>query len=217
MNHATQMDQVYRLQRHFYDLTRKYYLLGRDPVLKKLPVEPGQSLIEVGCGTARNLILAARAFPEARLYGIDASEEMLKTARENIERAGLSGRIEVGFGFAENFDPAALFDLAGPIDHYLFSYSLSMIPDWQGALDHAATLVAPGGHIHVVDFGDQAGLPGWFRGLLVNWLKRFHVTIRTELPAYLGRLAEGASAAVETRALYRGYAVSASLAMPRTG
>ena len=28
--HAGHMDAIYRSQRHFYDLTRKYYLLGRD-------------------------------------------------------------------------------------------------------------------------------------------------------------------------------------------
>ena len=214
MSHAQQMDSVYKIQRHIYDLTRKYYLLGRDPVLKSLPIKPGEAMIEVGCGTARNLILAAHAFPEARLFGIDASEEMLKTAREKIEQAGLSHRIQVGFGYAETVDPQEVFNLDAPIEHYLFSYSLSMIPDWQGALTHASKIVAPGGQIHVVDFGDQAGWPGWFRNLLIEWLRRFHVTIRTEMPSYLAALADQVSGAVETKPLYRGYAMRASLIVP---
>ncbi len=33
IDHATLMDRVYKRQRHFYDATRKYYLLGRDPMI----------------------------------------------------------------------------------------------------------------------------------------------------------------------------------------
>ncbi|HVZ27038.1 MAG TPA: class I SAM-dependent methyltransferase, partial [Rhizomicrobium sp.] len=87
--HAGLMDKVYRRQRYIYDFTRKYYLFGRDSLIRELDLQPDQSLVEIGCGTARNLIAIAGRFPEARLYGLDASEEMLKTARQQLARAGL--------------------------------------------------------------------------------------------------------------------------------
>ncbi len=59
--HAALMDGVYRRQRHFYDLTRKYYLLGRDRMIAGLGVPPNGTVLELGCGTGRNIILAARA------------------------------------------------------------------------------------------------------------------------------------------------------------
>ena len=49
--HSVLMDKVYRRQRHFYDLTRKYYLLGRDRLVRQLNAKPGERVIEIGCGT----------------------------------------------------------------------------------------------------------------------------------------------------------------------
>ena len=75
--HGARMDAIYRGQRHIYDITRKYYLLGRDRVIDDLAPPPGGSVLEVGCGTARNLITAARRWPDARFlrnrhFGSDA-------------------------------------------------------------------------------------------------------------------------------------------------
>jgi S-adenosylmethionine-diacylgycerolhomoserine-N-methlytransferase len=39
------MDRMYRMQRYFYDLTRKYYLLGRDRLLTELDVQPGERVL----------------------------------------------------------------------------------------------------------------------------------------------------------------------------
>src|SRR5580765_2755996 len=119
------MDRVYRHQRHIYDLTRKYYLLGRDQLVRELNAKPGERVVEIGCGTARNLIQIARAYPKAQLYGLDASSEMLRTAEESIARAGLQERIHIRHGFAEAMT-SSLFGIAGSFDHAVFSYSLSM-------------------------------------------------------------------------------------------
>jgi S-adenosylmethionine-diacylgycerolhomoserine-N-methlytransferase len=91
-------------------------------------------------------------------------------------------------------------------DRIVFSYTLSMIPDWQGALRQAATLLATQGSIHIVDFGDQAGLPGWFRQGLLAWLHKFHVEPREFLIDGTTRLASEHKRQVTPRNLYRGYA-----------
>src|SRR5215203_5950552 len=82
------MDRMYRLQRYFYDLTRKYYLLGRDQLLEEMNVQPWERILEAGCGTARNLIILAKRHPEASFYGLDASAAMLETARAKADAAG---------------------------------------------------------------------------------------------------------------------------------
>jgi S-adenosylmethionine-diacylgycerolhomoserine-N-methlytransferase len=176
--HGVLMDRVYRHQRYIYDLTRKYYLFGRDRLIRKLALKPGDRLVEIGCGTARNLVRIARLYPEVRLYGLDASQEMLKTAAETIRRAGLEDRIVLAHAYAEGLTPA-LFGTA--FDACLFSYSLSMIPDWKQALSAASQSLMPGGKIHVVDFGDLAGLGSWGRRLMLAWLRLFHVAPRVEL------------------------------------
>lgn len=178
--HAALMDQVYRYQRYIYDLTRKYFLFGRDRLIRDLDLKPGESVVEIGCGTARNLIRMARRYPEARFYGLDASQEMLKTAAGKIARAGLADRIRLVHGYAETLTPA-LFGLAVPFDRAVFSYSLSMIPDWKQALSAAQTALGPAGRLHVVDFGDLAGLGRVGAKLLRGWLNLFHVQPRIEI------------------------------------
>ena len=73
------MDGIYRYQRFIYDATRRYYLLGRDRLIERPWRCPtAAACLEIGCGTARNLIKAARRYPAARLYGLDVSEAMLR-------------------------------------------------------------------------------------------------------------------------------------------
>ena len=206
ISHAGRMDAIYRSQRHIYDLTRKYYLLGRDRLIDGLAVPDDGTVLEVGCGTGRNLILAARRWPKARLFGLDISEAMLETARANVVRAGLADRIAFAAADATRFDPQALFGEAA-FDRIFQSYTLSMIPNWQGAVREGVHHLGERGELHIVDFGQQEHLPPPFRKALFAWLARFHVEPRAGLRAALADAAGARS--VHFVPLYRGYAWSA--------
>jgi S-adenosylmethionine-diacylgycerolhomoserine-N-methlytransferase len=205
---AALMDRMYRRQRHIYDLSRKFYLLGRDEAIAGLNAGPGDRVLEIGCGTGRNLVKLATAYPEARLYGLDVSREMLASAAAALARAGLSRRIALGQGDAMAFDPQALFGCA-EFERVMISYALSMIPPWREALGQALDVLAPGGSLHMVDFGDCAGLPGPFRTGLRGWLAAFDVIPRDDLAAALAALSaeRGLTCEIETR--FRGYAALA--------
>lgn len=197
--HAALMDEVYRGQRHIYDFTRKYYLFGRDTLIAGLDARPGMRVLEVACGTGRNLAKVAKAWPGVRLFGLDISSEMLKSAR-----AALGDDARLGEGDACAFDPQTL--LGEPaFERIVLSYSLSMIPDWQGALKHAAGQLAPGGSLHLVDFGDLGGLPGPFRRALRAWLAKFHVAPRTDLPIVAAAVAATRGLTLESRRGPLGY------------
>ncbi len=205
---ASQMDAIYARQRHFYDLTRKYYLLGRDRLIANLAVPQGGTCLEVGCGTARNLIAVARKYPTARLFGLDISEEMLTTARAKVAAAGFADRIVLKQGDAADFDAAALFGVAR-FDCVFFSYTLSMIPDWRAALRQGASVT--GGQMSLVDFGQQERLPRFFRAALQAWLAKFEVEPRATLAEVLCPVANGGSMRLHFERLYRGYAWAATL------
>jgi S-adenosylmethionine-diacylgycerolhomoserine-N-methlytransferase len=170
-------------------------------------------VLEIGCGTARNLILAARRYPNVRLHGIDLSAEMLATAERAVRRAGLGRRIRLAQADATSFDPQAVFGVKR-FQRVFASYSLSMIPPWREALGRAISTVAPGGQFHVVDFGEQSRLPGLFRLALRRWLAEFHVTPRTELEATLGEHAQALGATLRCERPHRDYACYAVLALP---
>lgn len=198
------MDAIYARQRHIYDLTRKYYLLGRDRLIRRLDVPAGGTVLEIGCGTSRNLIAIARQYPAARLYGLDISAEMLATARANIAAAGLADRIVVRQADATRFDPGILFGVMA-YDRVVFSYTLSMIPDWKSALRQGVAVT--GGALHIVDFGQFERLPAWFGFGMRRWLAKFDVEPRAELFDFLRSL----DPAFACDRIHRGYAWSATL------
>jgi S-adenosylmethionine-diacylgycerolhomoserine-N-methlytransferase len=199
------MDRMYRPQRHIYDLTRKHYLLGRDQMIDRLAPPDGGAVLEIGCGTGRNLIHAARLYPKARFYGVDISAVMLDEARASISRNKVAAPIVLAQGDAASFDPSALF-VRARFERIFISYALSMIPAWRETIAHALDLLAPGGSLHIVDFGDQADMPSWFRGLLAKWLELFHVRPRAELEREFSAQAGARGLVHKHAALYRGYA-----------
>ncbi|MGC1579414.1 MAG: class I SAM-dependent methyltransferase [Beijerinckiaceae bacterium] len=212
------MDRIYRRQRHIYDASRKFYLLGRDGLLAGLSPPPNGSVLEIGCGTGRNLIKLAKTYPDTFCHGLDVSAEMLDTAHRAVARAGLAHRVGLAKADATSFDPLALFGRAS-FDRIVISYALSMIPPWREALARAVDCLAPGGSLHIVDFGDQAGLPAPFRFALNRWLALFHVTPRETLAAELAQLAQAKGLHCNTVSRCGGYALCAVIGAlpPGTG
>jgi S-adenosylmethionine-diacylgycerolhomoserine-N-methlytransferase len=207
------MDRTYRYQRHIYDFTRKYFLLGRDRLIDNLAPCDRDTVLEIGCGTGRNLAVAAARHPAVQLYGIDVSTEMLASAFATIARAGLAPRVRLAHADATSFDPQSLFGIAR-FDRVFVSYSLSMIPQWEAVIDHALAILGPGGELHIVDFGGQRRLPGAFRTLLRRWLAVFHVTPRDGLEAALRARAHARNALLIFARPYRDYAQYAVMRLP---
>lgn len=205
----TTMDNMYRWTRHVYDVSRKYYLLGRDQMIDQLDIKDGEYVCEVGCGTARNLIKTADKYPKGVFFGLDASEEILKTAQSNLVHSQMNEKISLKQSYSQSFDPKVLFGLEQPMDKIIFSYALSIIPPWPESLDHALELLPSGGEIHIVDFGPQDGLPGFFKKILYWWLQMFHVYYKPEILAYLKQMEKDSKGALEVQYLYRGYAYRA--------
>jgi len=198
------MDRMYRVQRYFYDFTRKYYLLGRDQLLTEMDVQPGENVLEVGCGTGRNLIILARRHPDARLYGLDASTAMLETAGSKIDGARINN-IGLKTALADDFAYDKTFGLHEKFDKIFFSYSISMIPPWRESIDSALANLKPGGRLYIVDFFDQGTWPRAFRAVLGSWLAQFSVQYPSGLRAYLLELENAGIGESDFRPLYRGY------------
>lgn len=205
VEHAQLMDRVYRHQRHVYDATRKFYLLGRDPMIAGLKPPAGGSVLEIGCGTGRNLIKAADAYPDVSLFGVDISREMLATAANGTDRAGHRARTRLAYADAAQFDPQRVFGQA-TFDRIFISYAVSMIPQWRAVLANAVNHLTPAGELHVVDFGDLAGLPGWSKRGLYAWLRWYHVTPRPDLFSASAEVARWHGGVHAERRLHRGFA-----------
>jgi S-adenosylmethionine-diacylgycerolhomoserine-N-methlytransferase len=167
-DHRAFLNRYYGASRLIYDATRKYYLFGRDGVLRDLARDRGWgTLVEVGPGTGRNLTRLRRARPDARLGGLEASDAMIEHARVRCPWA------RIAHGFAED---APLADVLGERpDRVLFSYCLSMVEDRAAALANARAALSDRGEVVVVDFADFAGWPARAADVFRSYLRTFHV------------------------------------------
>jgi S-adenosylmethionine-diacylgycerolhomoserine-N-methlytransferase len=208
--HARRMDAIYHRQRHIYDTTRRYFLLGRKDLIEGLNPPSGGSVLEIGCGTAWNLIEVGERYPSTRLHGLDISPMMLATAAQKVAAAGLAPRIQLAEADATTLAPVEHFGCS-TFDRIFISYALSMIPGWREAIDRAARALSAGGELHIVDFGRCEGLPRSFRTALHAWLSRFSVEPRRDLEPAITRIAARHDLTPTFRPLYRGYATLAVL------
>lgn len=140
---ALQLDQFYGPQALGYDRFRERLLHGRQEIIEALQLSPGMSVAEMGAGTGRNVdFYRGQIDTLERVHLIDLCQPLVELARARYPHP----KIEVHHANACTWgDPASL-------DRVYFSYSLSMIPPWFEAIDHALTLLKPGGRIGVVDF-----------------------------------------------------------------
>lgn len=205
-NQRTRLNDLYRFQRHFYDATRRFFLFGRDDLLRQINIRAGEDVLEIGCGTGRNLLKLSLLQPQAKLYGLDASDEMLKTAGAKFDRRDLQKAIVLRQGLAEEFSYRKTFGHSEPFDKIFISYSLSMFPAWQAALRNALENLKAGGDLYIVDFWDGAGLPGWLIRLRAWWLALFKVYYRPEFLEFLKELQQEGAGKYTIQAVGTNYA-----------
>lgn len=141
----------------------------RRKAVGRLGLTNGETVLEVGCGTGRNLqLLSGAVGADGRVIGIDASGGMLERAQHLVARRGFRNvRLVLG--------DASEFALEDRLDAVLFSLSYSVLPDRQAVVSRAWEALRPGGRLVVMD----AGLPTNRLGRL---LAPFGEALATALP-----------------------------------
>ena len=160
-----------------YDRWATILSFAQDPrwrrfLVEHVPVGPDARVLDVATGTgaiARGLV---RRYG-CRVVGVDQSPQMLDGARERIEQAGLSDRIELRLGSAEELDFAE-----GSFDALTTGYLLRYLDDPLRTSSELLRLVRPGAPFALLDFAVPPNLAA--RGL-------WHVYTGVGLPV-LGRL-----------------------------
>ncbi len=151
-DHAERMDNFYAGQAADYDDFRRRLLLGREELWEKLlsdPKRPPNDLVwlDMGGGTGSNLeFFGEKIGLLQKVYVVDLAGSLLEVAEERTQTHGWTNT-QTAEADATTFVPPE-----GKVDVVTFSYSLTMIPDWFAAIDHAYDLLKPGGRIGVVDF-----------------------------------------------------------------
>src|SRR6201994_722325 len=124
----------------------------RPALLAEVALVPGDVIADIGCGTGTQLRLAARACPSATLIGIDPDAAIRQRARAKL--AGLAPRVELLAGYAR--DSADLLRGRG-VTKVLSSLMFHQVPleEKRSGLAAIYAALAPGGSLHVADYGLQ--------------------------------------------------------------
>jgi demethylmenaquinone methyltransferase / 2-methoxy-6-polyprenyl-1,4-benzoquinol methylase len=168
-----------------YDLANRVLSLRRDlawrrAALRRMRFGPRGRFLDVATGTADLAVMAAAAFADIAVYGIDFAEPMLALGRDKIGRKGLGGRIALARADALDLPfPDGYFDVVA------IAFGMRNIPDMEGALREMSRVAAPGGQVMVLEMSAELALP--FRAAYRAYLKLL-------LPA-MGRLIAGDAAA----------------------
>ncbi|MCA8985400.1 MAG: class I SAM-dependent methyltransferase [Planctomycetaceae bacterium] len=145
--HEERLTSFYEGQAGDYDGFRKRLLHGREEMLQTVPFPDGGIWVDLGAGTGANAEYVAEVIPRlSKVYQVDLCQPLLDVAQQRVAHRGWSNVVPV-HADATQFLPAE-----GSVDVVTFSYSLTMIPDWFAALDHAWRILKPGGVIGIVDF-----------------------------------------------------------------
>ena len=146
-SHAERMESFYGGQANAYDDFRRRLLKGREELFAAVPKPKGGVWVDMGGGTGSNIENLADDISEfKKVYVVDLSESLLKVASDRFEARGWDNAEAVAFD-ATKFCPAE-----GQADVVTFSYSLTMIPDWFGAIENAKRMLKADGKLGVVDF-----------------------------------------------------------------
>jgi len=192
-DHAARMENFYGGQAADYDDFRKRLLRGRSELWSRLGVNDGEIWLDMGGGTGSNLEYFGENMARLKkVYVVDLAGSLLNMAEKRARDHGWNN-VATAEADATKFVPDEQ-----QVDVITFSYSLTMIPDWFAAIQHAETLLKPGGRIGVVDFYVSRKHPdegfqkhGWpTRTFWPNWFAADNVFPSSDHVPFLHRVFE---------------------------
>ena len=155
-----------------YDRYARLLSFGQDPrwrsfLVSRIPPD-AHRVLDVATGTAAVAIELAGTSLDRTVVGVDQSPEMLAAGRERIARGGLSDRIELREGRAEDLPVGD-----AEFDAVTFTYLLRYVDDVPATLRELVRVVRPGGTVAMLEFGLPRGV----------WRPLWELYVRVGLPA----------------------------------
>jgi ubiquinone/menaquinone biosynthesis C-methylase UbiE len=163
---------LYRKRARRYDLAvQAFGLLGlridryRRDTIASLDLRPGDSAVELGCGTGLNFQYVEKLIgPSGRLIGVDLTDSMLDVARVRVARQGWKNVELVQADVAE-------WELPQGVHGVYSTLALTLVPEYDSVIERASHRLAPGGRLAVFDMKEPAGWPYWLVQS-VAWLNK---------------------------------------------
>jgi ubiquinone/menaquinone biosynthesis C-methylase UbiE len=158
--------RTYRKKAKHYDITSRFYPAPGYPqhayrrrAIRALGLRPGDSVVDIACGTGVNFPLIEDAIgPEGRIVGVDLTDAMLAQAERRIGTHGWSNISLVQSDAAE-------FEFSPEVDAVLSTYALTQVPECDRVIAHGAAALSGGGRWVVLDLKAPDSAPRWLAHL----------------------------------------------------
>ena len=166
--------ETYRKKAKHYDLTSRLYPVPGYPqrsqrarAVNALGLRPGDSVVDIACGTGLNFSLIEQVIgPAGRIVGVDLTDAMLSQAQQRIEANGWSN---ISLVQAD----AAAFDFPTEVDAILSTYALTQVPECGDVISRGATALSHGGRWAVLDLKAPDNTPRWLAQLGIALVRPF--------------------------------------------
>jgi ubiquinone/menaquinone biosynthesis C-methylase UbiE len=143
-------------------------------------LEPGQKVLDLGCGTGTLTIQIKQFLPQIELSGLDGDPAVLHIARGKAEAAGVDIRWEEGLAYDLPY-PATSFDrvISCLMIHHLTT------PNKLKTFQEVFRILKPGGEFHLLDFGRPTNLGMHLVSIPIARMEEAGDNIRGLIPAML--------------------------------
>lgn len=164
----------------FYDWVQRW-IVGdtryKTRLIEQADIQPGQRVLDLGCGTGTLAIMVKRAVPEAEVVGLDADPQMLQMARVKAARENIAVQFDQGMTFALPYPDES-------IDRVLSSLMIHHLktPDKDRTAQEVYRVLKPGGQLHIIDFGKPHTLYGKLLGPFLHGFEEANDNIEGRLP-----------------------------------
>ena len=170
--------ELYRRRAGRYDRSLWLFRLAgfrfsryRRSTVSSLGLGPGDTVVDLGCGTGLNFALLEEAVgPTGTIVGVDLTDAMLERARVRVRSQGWSN-VELTRGdLAEYMPPEGI---AGALS----TFAITLVPEYDQVIAHCAAALRPGGRLAICDFKEPPGWPHWLVRLFAWFNRPFGVTL----------------------------------------
>ncbi len=169
-----------------------------DELIRQARLEPGQRLLDLGCGTGSLAVRIRRQLPGVEVIGLDPDPKALAIARRKAARAGVELRFEEGFGEALPFGDACFERVTSSLMlHHL------ELATRRAMLREVLRVLRPGGSLQLLDFGSRGEQPDRLLGRLLHSAEHLRENSDPRVAALIGEAGfEAVERVAERRTLF---------------
>lgn len=174
----SELVRLYRKRAPRYNVATQLYRLAgfslgrlRRQLADALALQPGDTVVEIGCGTGANFpLLQERVGSSGRIIGVDLTDRMLEEARERVRANGWRN-VELVLS------DAAAYEFPEGVNGILSMLALTLCREYDVVIERGTRALAPGGRWAILDLKLRPDSPGWLVRTALPFVRPYGVSV----------------------------------------